>query len=84
MNAVESIFKKEVLLTDMTDEIVKSSAIEGEHLNFEEVRSSVARKFDMPESVQTASSHYIEGIVEMMTDARCYFRNRLTLERLCS
>ena len=84
MNAVESIFKKEVLLTDMTDEIVKSSAIEGEHLNFEEVRSSVARKFDMPESVQTASSHYIEGIVEMMTDARCNFRNRLTLERLCS
>lgn len=84
MNAVESIFKKEVLLTDMTDEIVKSSAIEGEHLNFEEVRSSVARKFDMPESVQTASSHYIEGIVEMMTDARCNFRKRLTLERLCS
>ena len=84
MNAVESIFKKEVLLTDMTDEIVKSSAIEGELLNFEEVRSSVARKFDMPESVQTASSHYIEGIVEMMTDARCNFKEKLTFERLCS
>ncbi len=84
MNAVESIFKKEVLLADMTDEIVKSGAIEGEHLNFEEVRSSVARKFDMPGSVQTAGSHYIEGIVEMMTDARCNFNEKLTFERLCS
>lgn len=83
MNAVESIFRKEVLLADMTEEIVKSSAIEGEHLNFEEVRSSVARKFDMPESVSTSGSHYVEGIVEMMTDARCNFNDKITLERLC-
>lgn len=84
MDAAGSIFQKEVLLQDLTDEIVKTSAIEGEHLNIDEVRSSVARKLDIQLSKKTASSHYIDGIVEMMTDARCNHKERLTLDRLCN
>ena len=55
MAAAGSIFQKEVLLQDLTDEIVKTSAIEGEHLNIDEVRSSVARKLDIQLSKKTAS-----------------------------
>ena len=83
MNAMEFIFQKEVILASMTDEIVNSSKIEGKLLNFQEVRSSVARKFDISSVPQTESSRYVDGIVEMMMDARCNYDAELTLERLC-
>ena len=83
MNAMEFIFQKEVILASMTDEIVNSSKIEGKLLNFQEVRSSVARKFDISSVPQTESSRYVDGIVEMMMDARCNYEAELTLERLC-
>ena len=83
MNSLDFAFQKEVILASMTDEIVNSSKIEGELLNFQEVRSAVARKFDISSVPQTESSHYIDGIVEMMMDARCNHDTELTLERLC-
>ncbi len=65
----------------MTEEIVKSAAIEGERLDFEEVRSSVARRFGIPE--KKASGDHIESLADMMMDARCNFEVALTPERLC-
>ena len=67
----------------MTDEIVNSSRIEGVQLNYQETRSAVAHKFDISSVPQTESSRYVDGIVEMMMDARCNYDAELTLERLC-
>lgn len=83
MNSLEFAFQKEVILASMTDEIVNSSRIEGVQLNFQEVRSSIARKFDISSVPQTESSRYVDGIVEMMMDVRCNYDAELTLERLC-
>ncbi|WP_406546155.1 Fic family protein [Succinimonas sp.] len=83
MNSLNFAFQKEVVLESMTDEIVNSSMIEGVQLNYQEARSSVARKFDISSVPQTKSSRYVDGIVEMMMDARCNYDAELTLERLC-
>ncbi len=83
MNSLEFAFHKEVILASMTDEIVNSSRIEGVQLNFQEVRSSIARKFDISSVPQTESSRYVDGIVEMMMDVSCNYDAELTLERLC-
>lgn len=65
----------------ITNDIVYSSEIEGVQLNTEEVRSSVARRMGVKIPNDTASSHYIEGIVEMMLDATTN-KSPLTDERL--
>lgn len=68
----------------VTNDVVASSEIEGVRLDTDEVRSSVARKFgvSLPKSKDT--THYVDGIVEMMLDAT-HNRNRtLTEDRLFS
>lgn len=76
--------KQEAGMEMLTDEIVKSSAIEGEQLNPQEVRSSVARHLGVSEAGLIPSSRYVNGMVEMVLDAtkQCY--QRLTKERLFS
>lgn len=83
INSLDFAFQKEVILASMTDEIVNSSRIEGVQLNYQEVRSAVARKFDIPSVPKTEISRYVDGIVEMMMDVRCNYDAELTLERLC-
>jgi len=48
---------------------VKSSEIEGEILNYEQVRSSIARRLGINTAGLVPSSRHIEGVVEMMLDA---------------
>ncbi len=69
-------------LETLTNDIVKSSAIEGMPLNQTEVRSSIARKLGIPTGGLVPSSRYIDGIVEMMLDAVKQFKKPLTKERL--
>lgn len=83
MNSLDFAFQKEVILASMTDEIVNSSRIEGVQLNYQEARSAVAHKFDIPSVPETEISRYVEGIVEMMMNVRCNYDAELTLERLC-
>ena len=59
----------EAQLATLTAEIVKSSAIEGEHLDPEQVRSSIARHLGMDIGGAPQAARYIDGIVEMMIDA---------------
>jgi Fic family protein len=75
-------FKQEANLNILTQDIVKSSAIEGETLNPEEVRSSIARRLGLPLAGLISPSRMVEGIVEMMLDATQYFSKSLTKERL--
>ncbi|WP_374764485.1 Fic family protein [Yunchengibacter salinarum] len=74
--------RQEASLKALTDDVVKSSAIEGENLNPDEVRSSIARRLGLDVGGLVTSSRDVEGIVEMMLDATQKFAEPLTYERL--
>src|SRR5215510_4360832 len=61
--------KKEATLAALTEETVKSSAIEGEELNPESVRSSLARRMGLEAAGTRVVDRNVEGIVEVMLDA---------------
>ena len=75
-------FRQEANLKNLTSDIVKSSAIEGENLSPEEVRSSVARRLGLDIGGLVSASRKVEGVVEMMVDATQNFAASLTAERL--
>lgn len=75
-------FKREASLITLTSDVVKSSAIEGENLNPEEVRSSIARRLGMNIAGLIPASRDVEGIVEIMLDATQSFSKPLTKRRL--
>ena len=59
----------EANLAVMTAEVVKSSAIEGEVLDVQQVRSSLARRLGIKTAGTVPASRAVEGVVEMMVDA---------------
>ncbi len=82
MNALGFSVKKEATLTALTLDVVKSSEIEGELLNYEQVRSSIARRLGINTAGLVPSSRHIEGVVEMMLDATQRYTSPLTEKRL--
>lgn len=74
--------KREATLGTLTNDVVKSSAIEGENLNPEEVRSSIARRLGIDIAGLVPASRDVEGIVEMMLDATQQYSKPLTKDRL--
>jgi len=71
------------VLQTITEDVIKSSEIEGELLNPEEVRTYVARRLGMEISGLPDASRDVEGIVEMMLDATQNYKDPLTKDRLC-
>lgn len=82
MEALGFDLQAEASLATLTEEVVKSSAIEGEHLNPEEVRSSIAQRLGLDVAGLPRPSREVDGIVEMMLDATRNFDDALTEERL--
>lgn len=74
--------RNEAMLGTLTLDVLKSSEIEGEFLNAEQVRSSIARKLGMEIAGSVASDRNVDGIVEMMLDATQNCFKPLTTERL--
>jgi Fic family protein len=74
--------RNEALLDTLTQDVVKSSEIEGEFLNPDQVRSSIARKLGMDIAGLVDSDRDVEGVVEMMLDATQNCFEPLTTERL--
>ncbi|MDR3365111.1 MAG: Fic family protein [Clostridiales Family XIII bacterium] len=74
--------KEEAILLTLTADVIKSSEIEGERLNHEQVRSSIARRLGLKASGLVPSSRNIDGLVEMMLDATQNYKQPLTAERL--
>lgn len=67
----------------LTEETIKSSAIEGVVLDPENVRSSLARRLGLEVGgLKTHKDRYVDGVVEMMLDATQKFKEPLTKERL--
>jgi len=74
--------RNEALLDTLTLDVIKSSEIEGEFLNPDQVRSSIARRLGMEIAGAVESDRNVEGVVEMMLDATQKCFDPLTVERL--
>lgn len=74
--------RDETVLQTLTQEVVKSSEIEGEILDAMLVRSSVARHLEIEIGALNATDRRIDGVVEMVLDATQKFDTPLTQERL--
>jgi Fic family protein len=82
MEALGFRLREEAVLNTLTQEVLKSSEIEGEILDIEQVRSSLARRLGVHIGALTPSDRHVEGIVEMMLDATQNYQDPLTEERL--
>lgn len=82
MNTLGFSAKEEATLTALTLDVVKSSEIEGELLNYDQVRSSIARRLGINIAGLVPSNRHIEGVVEMMLDATQRHTAPLTEDRL--
>ena len=74
--------RNEALLDTLTLDVLKSSEIEGEYLNPDQVRSSIARRLGMEIAGSVESDRNVDGVVEMMLDATQDYFKPLTAERL--
>ncbi len=74
--------QNEAILNTLTLDITKSSEIEGELLEHNQVRSSIARRLGIEVAGLVNSDRYVDGIVEMMLDVTQKFNFPLTKERL--
>jgi Fic family protein len=82
MEALGFQLQQEAVLKTLTADVVKSSEIEGEKLDVNQVRSSVARRLGMDVGGLKAADRHVEGVVEMMLDATRKYDEPLTAERL--
>jgi Fic family protein len=74
--------KAEANLEALAEEVIKSSEIEGEVLNRDQVRSSLARCLGVDIGELTAAERNVDGMVEMTLDAAGHYGAPLTSERL--
>src|SRR3954471_16891662 len=74
--------RTEATLETLTLDVLKSSEIEGEILNPDQVRSSIARRLGMEIAGLVPSDRSVDGVVEMMLDATQSYESPLTDERM--
>jgi Fic family protein len=74
--------RAEAVLDSLTEEVLKSSEIEGETLDRDQVRSSIARRLGIDIGGLTPAERDVEGVVEMMLDATQKYAEPLTVRRL--
>ena len=82
MEALGFNLQQEAVLKTLTADVLKSSEIEGEKLDAEQVRSSIARRLGMDIGALKAADRHVEGVVEMMLDATRHYDRPLTAKRL--
>ena len=74
--------RSQASLESLSVEVLKSSEIEGEHLDRDQVRSSIARRLGVEIGALTPADRNVEGVVEMMMDATERYDEALTKKRL--
>ncbi len=82
INTLGFATKEEAKLTTLTLDVIKSSEIEGEKLDYDQVRSSIARRLGIIIAGLVPANRNVEGIVEMMLDATQHHHKPLTNKRL--
>ena len=84
MESLGFSLRQEAVLRTLTADVLKSSEIEGEKLETDQVRSSIARRLGMDIGALKPADRHVEGFVEMMLDATGHYDQPLTAERLFS
>src|SRR5258707_1940644 len=74
--------RREAQLRTLTEDVVRSSEIEGEKLDSDQVRSSIARRLGMEVGGLVPADRDVEGVVEMMLDATTNYARPLTADRI--
>jgi len=82
MEALGFRLQQEAVLQTLTADVLKSSEIEGEKLDAEQVRSSIARRLGVDIGALKPADGNVEGVVEMMLDATRRYDQPLAAERL--
>ncbi len=82
MEALGFELKAEANLETLTQDVITSSEIEGEVLDEQQVRSSIARRLGMEIVGLVHSDRHVDGVVEMMLDATQNYKTELTKDRL--
>jgi Fic family protein len=82
MEALGFRVKEEAVLRTLTEDVLKSSEIEGERLDADQVRSSVARRLGIDIGGLQPADRHVDGIVEMVLDATQHYDQLLTADRL--
>lgn len=79
--AVGLASSSEVTLGALSDEVIATAEIEGQHLPLDAVRSSVMRRLGLATS--GPMNRQVEGLVDVLHDATTAFEDPLTSDRLC-
>src|SRR5690606_5859861 len=74
--------RDEASLAALTEDVVQTSAIEGETLNVASVRSAIARRLGVDIDALASTDRHVEGIVDIVLDATSNANAALTAERL--
>lgn len=82
MSALGFKVQESTMLDALTQDVVKSSEIEGEKLSEDQVRSSIARRLGLEIARAVPADRHVEGVVEMMLDATQHYANPLSEDRL--
>jgi Fic family protein len=82
MRGLGFTLRSEAVLQTLTQDVVKSSEIEGEHLDSQQVRSSIARRLGIDIGALVPSDRNVDGVVEMTLDATQSYGEPLTARRL--
>ena len=76
--------RDEAWLETLTQDVVKTSEIENEFMDRDQVRSSIARRLGLDIGAMAPMDRHVEGVVELMLDATRHYASPLTAARLCS
>jgi len=82
MESIGFHLREETVLQTLTQDVVKTSEIEGEILDESQVRSSVAKRLGIEVAAATPTDKSVDGVVDMMLDATQKFDQPLTKERI--
>ena len=83
MRLLDTDLTREALVAILVEDGVTTSAIEGEKLDLDTVRSSVARHLGLPTAGLPTVPRAVDGLVEILLDASRHYDQPLTLERVC-
>ena len=84
MEALGFKLRQEAVLETLTADVLKTNEIEGEKLDAEQVRSSIARRLGIDVGALKPADRHVEGVVEMILDATRHYEEPLSAERLFS
>lgn len=82
MSDIGMPLRNQASLATLTEDVIKTSEIEGERLNADSVRSSIARRLGVDIGALAPVDRHVEGVVDMVLDATAHSANPLSAKRL--